>query len=67
MMKQRAWQELAEDARFPYMVGRLVGAAEGAAALLAGGTVSEQDQRAMAARLEAAASWFLEHALEGKT
>lgn len=59
-MKQRAWEQITDDPRFPFMVGRLIGAAEGGAALLKGGTVEAEQQKAIAERLSAAAAYFIE-------
>lgn len=59
-MRQRAWDQVADDPRFPFMVGRLIGAAEGGAALLRGGTVEPEQQKAIAERLAAAAAYFIE-------
>ena len=62
-MKQRGWTELVDDPRFPFMVGRLIGAAEGAGALLRSGTISEEQQAEFARRLDDAARWFIETSL----
>ena len=43
--------------------GRLIGAAEGAAALLAGGEATAKDQQALAAGLAGASAWFVEQGL----
>lgn len=62
-MKRRTWLELTDDPRFPFMVGRLIGAAEGAAALLRDGAAASDQQQAMSAGLSAASAWFLEQGL----
>lgn len=57
MRRQRTWSEVANDPRTSYMIGRLLGANEMAAALLA--REDNEVAREVAAKLESVIAYFL--------
>lgn len=59
-MGLRAHKDMTDDPRYPFMVGRLVGAAEATALVIDAGKLSAAELTDVGKNLHKAASWFLD-------
>jgi len=62
-MQLRSAKDMSADPRYPFMVGRLVGAAEQAAIMLQAGKLAAEELKELGYKLDEIAAWFI----EGKT